>query len=130
MPSKIATELKINNSTIYKFLKRFKRTGSIENKKRKGRPPKWTTRDNDRMSILVKTNRKATMQNIWQLFNENKVITVCLDSIIVKLKGLGIVRRSLKRSEFIGRRNGMKRIKFAKTYINWTADNWKKGYIF
>ena len=53
-PSMIATKLGINNSTIYKFLKRFKQTGSIENKKRKGRPPKWTTRDNNRLSILVK----------------------------------------------------------------------------
>ena len=52
-PSMIATELGINNSTIYKFLKRFKRTGSIENKKRRGRPPKWTTRDNNHFSILV-----------------------------------------------------------------------------
>ena len=117
-PSMIATELGINNSTMYKFLKRFKRTGSIENKKRKGRPPKWTTRDNNRLSILVKKNRKATVRTLWRLFNENKVNTVCLDTIRVELKGLGMIRRSLKKSEFICRRNRIKRIRFAKTYMN------------
>ena len=104
-PSMIATELGINNSTIYKFLKRFKQTGGIENKKRKGRRLKWTTRDNNRLSILVKSNRKATVRTLWRLFNENKVNAVCLDTIRVKLKGLGMIRRSLKKSEFVCRRN-------------------------
>ena len=117
-PSMIATELGINNSTIYNFLKRFKQTGSIKNKRRKGRPPKWMTRDNNRLSILVKKNRKATLRTIWRLFNENKVNTVCLDTIRVNLKGLGMIRRSLKKSGFICRRNRIKRIKFAKTYMN------------
>ena len=124
-PSMIATELGINNSIIYSFLKRFKQTGSIENKKRKGRTPKWTTRDNNRLSILVKTNRKATVRTLWRLFNENKVNTVRLDTIRVKLKGLGMIRRSLKKSEF-SCRNRIKRIRFAKTYMKWTADDWKK----
>ena len=122
----IAAELRINNSTIYKFLKRYKQTGSIENKMRKGRPPKWTTRYNSSLSILVKKNRKATVRTLWQLFNENKVNTVCLDTIRVKLKGLGMIRRSLKKSEFISRRNRIKQIRFAKTFLNWTADDWKK----
>ena len=37
-----------------------------------------------------------------------------------------MIRRSLKKSEFICRRNRIKRIRFAKTYMNWTADDWKK----
>ena len=39
-PFVIATEFNINRSTVYKFLKRYKETESIENKGRTGRPPK------------------------------------------------------------------------------------------
>ena len=37
--------------------------------------------------------------------------------------------RSLKKSQFIGLRNCIKQIRFAKTYMNWTADDCKK-FIF
>ena len=121
-PSMIITELGINNYTIYKLLKRFKQTGSIENKKRKGRPSKWTTRDNNRLSILVKKNRKATVRTLWQLFNENKVNTVRQDTIRVKLKGLGMIRRSLKKSEFVCR-NRIKRIR----RWNWLSNTCKRN---
>ena len=119
-PFVIAAELKINWSTIYKFLKGFKETGSIEYKQRAERPPKWIKRDNNQLSVLVKKNKKATVRKIWQLFDENKTNTVCLDTIRAKLKGLGMIRRCIKKSEFICRRNFDKRIKFAKTYMKWT----------
>ena len=57
-PFVIATELNINRSTVYKFLKRYKETESIEIKGRTGRPPKWTKRDNNQLSVHVKKNKK------------------------------------------------------------------------
>ena len=126
-PSIIATELNINRSTVYKFLKRYKEMGSIENKRRTGRPPKWTKRDNNQLlSVLVKKNKKATVRTVWQLFKEERAATVCLETIRLKLRGLGLIRRCIKKFEFICRRNRIKRIKFAKTHMKWTADNWQK----
>ena len=128
-PSVIATELNINRSTVYKFLKRYKETGSIQNKGRTGRLPKWTKRDNNQLlSVPVKKNKKSTVRTIaiWRLFNEERTATVCLETIRLKLRGLGLIRRCIKKSEFICRRNRIKRIKFAKTYMKWTADDWKK----
>ena len=125
-PFVIAKELNINRSTVYKFRKRYKETGSIENKGRTERPPKWTKRDNNQLSVLVEKNKKATVRKIWRLFNEERTATVCLETIRLKLRSLGLIRRSIKKSEFICRRNRIKRIKFAKTYMKWTADDWKK----
>ena len=51
---------------------------------------------------------------------------VCLDTIGVKLRGLGLIKRCMKKSELIYQRNCIKQIKFAKTYMKWTADDWKK----
>ena len=125
-PGKIANELSISPSTVYKFLRRFKQSGSIENIRRSGRPPKWTIRDTNQFSVLVKKIKKATVRTIWRLFNENEVNTVCMDIIRLKLKDLGMVRRCIKNYEVICWRNRIKRIRFAKTYRNWTVDDWKR----
>ena len=70
-PGKIAKELSIDRSTTYKFLKRYSESGTIKNKKRNGRPPRWTTRDSNRLSKLLKVHKKANLRYIWQLFNQH-----------------------------------------------------------
>ena len=105
-------------------------TGAIENNRRIGRSPKWTKRDNNQLSVLVMKNKKATARTILRLFNENKTDTVCLDITRVELRGLGMFRRCIKKSELIYWRNHTKRIKFAKTYKKWTIDDWKRSNIF
>ena len=91
-------------------------TETIENNRRTGCSPKWTKYDNDQLSVLVKKNKKATGWTILQLFNENKTDTVCLDSTRIKLRGLIMFRRCIKKSELICWRNHTKQIKFTKTY--------------
>ena len=91
-------------------------TGTIENNRRTGRSPKWTKRDNHQLSVLLKKNKKATVRTILRLFNENKTDTLCLDTTRVELKGLGMFRRCIKKSELIYWRNHTNRIKFAKTF--------------
>ena len=51
-------------------------TGTIENNRRTGRSPKWTKRDNNHLSVLVKKNKKTTVRTILRLFNENKTDSV------------------------------------------------------
>ena len=74
-------------------------TGTIENN-RTGRSPKWTKRDNNQLSVLVK-NKKATVRTILRLFNEDKTDTVCMDTTRVELIGLGTFRKCIKKSELI-----------------------------
>ena len=49
---------------------------------------------------------------------------------MVELRGLGMFRRCIKKSELIYWRNHTKRIKFAKTYKKWTIGDWKRSNIF
>ena len=62
-----------------------------------------------------------------ELFSEKKTDTVCLDTTRVKLGGLGMFRRCIKKSELIFWRSHIKRINFAKTYMKWIVDDWKKA---
>ena len=97
-------------------------TGAIENNRRIECSPKWTKRDNNQLSVLAK-NKKATVRTILRLFDEKKTDTVCLGTTRVELRGLGMFRRCIEKSELIYLRNHTKRIKFAKTYKKWTIDN-------
>ena len=75
-PGKIAKALSINRSTTYKFLKRYNESGtiSIKNKKGSGRPPRWTTRDSNHLSKLLKVHKKKRICNISGSFLINTVI--------------------------------------------------------
>ena len=125
-PINIAKELSINPSTVYKFLKKFKSTGDIKNKPRSGRPNVWTMRDTTRLSRLIKRNKRATLKTIWRYFNEGYHKEVCLETLRRKLRKMNIVRRCVKKSEVVCRRNRIKRIEFARTHKNWITEDWKK----
>ena len=49
-------------------------TGAIENNRRTGRSPKWTKRDNNQLSVLVKKNKKATVRTILDYSMKIKLI--------------------------------------------------------
>ena len=106
-PGKIVKELSINCSTTYKFSKRYNESGTIKNKKRSGRSPRWTTRDSNRLSKLLKVHKKANLRYIWQLFNQNRDNTVSLSTIRRKVRAL-MVRRCIKKFETVCRKNRVK----------------------
>ena len=96
-PGKIAMELSIDCSTTYKFLRRYNESGTIKNNKRSGRSPRWTTRDSNRLSKLLKVHKKVNLRYIWQLFNQHRDNTVSLSTIRLKVRALGMVMRCIKK---------------------------------
>ena len=92
----ISSALHINRSTIYKFIKRYKASGSIENAPRSGRPPLWTKRDDTRLSKLLTVNKNASIPTLQRLFNENGVHTVCKATISVKVRDIENKRQKRK----------------------------------
>ena len=61
---KIADELGLASSTVHFVIKRYKDSGSTENKTRSGRPKKLTERDCRHILRNLKKDRRAILQDI------------------------------------------------------------------
>ena len=55
---------------FYGVLKRFKQGGTVENEERSGRPSFLTPRDARKLYGVVKSNRKRSLREITNIFNE------------------------------------------------------------
>ena len=60
--------------TISNIVKKYINTGSVENKKRSGRPKLVSDRDYRKLGRFVKANSRDTLSNITSKFNENREI--------------------------------------------------------
>ena len=73
---KISKLLSVSYMTISNIVKKYRNTGSVENKKRSGRPKLVSHRDYRKLERLVKANRRDSLSNITSKFNENKEIQI------------------------------------------------------
>ena len=56
--------------TIYGVLKCFKQCGTVQNEERSDRPSLLTPRDTQKLSGVVKPDRKCPLQEVTNIFNE------------------------------------------------------------
>ena len=72
--SEISKLLSVPYMTISNIVKKYRNTGSVENKKRSGRPKLESDRDYRKLECLIKANGRDTLSNITSKFNENREI--------------------------------------------------------
>ena len=78
--------LGIPRTTINSILnKKFEVHGSVENRHRSGRKPKFTVRDEVQLARVMKNNRRGTLNDITNEINEGKDSTFCL--FVLRLSG-------------------------------------------
>lgn len=70
---KIGVALKIPKSTVIDVCKKYLDTGSVENKKRSGRPSIVGERSYRKLERIVKVNRRSSLSDISSKFNEENV---------------------------------------------------------
>ena len=70
--SEISKLLSVPYMTISNIVKKYRNTGSVEKKKRSGRPKLVSDRNYRKLERLVKANRSDTLSNITSKFNENR----------------------------------------------------------
>jgi IS30 family transposase len=71
--TEVVRALEIHTPTICRFLKRYRESGSLENKRRSSRPKKLTR--------VLRGNRMASLVDITNNFNNDSQIGVCKKTI-------------------------------------------------
>ena len=127
---KIAELLAIHHSTVNRFLKRNKVTGSVEPGRSSGRPRKTDERGNRRLFRLVKENRRKSIKEICVKFNEENHVKISTRTVARRLKAVGFKKRVVKKKIVVSDVNRNRRRGWCRSRLHWTVQNYWKKVIF
>jgi transposase len=127
---KIAELLMIHHSSVYRFLKRFKVSGSLERASTSGRPKKTDDRVDRRLFRLVKENRRKSIKEICALFKEENHVEISTRTVARRLKAVGFKKRVVKKKIVISDVNKNRRRGWCRSRLHLTVDNYWKNVIF
>lgn len=118
----IVQKTQVSRTAIREIIKKYKNTGTLEDKTRSGRPPKLNKHDIKYLKNLSLRNRKKTSSELAQDIQAatgTKVTSSCVRRHLLKagLRGCVAVKKPLLR-----RGNKEKRLKYAKEHKNWTQE--------
>lgn len=121
--AKICKETKVSRSTARSIIKKERKTGSIQNKKSPGRPPKLNARDVRQLKKIVRCGRRQSLSSVTKEFNKCKPIKsqVCKKTVRKYLKAHQWVQRAAAKVPLINRTNRLRRLNFCKKMksFNW-----------
>ena len=124
---KISDVLKIPKSTVIDVVRKFLTTGSVENKPRSGRPKKIKDREFRKIERIVNCNRRSSLQDITNKYNEGAPVPVAKRTVQDHLYKHGFNRRVCKKKVFIREVNRKKRLAWCREKRRWTVHrNWNK----
>ena len=112
----ISKKLGINRSTAYRIYKKFKETGTVENKKRKGRPSKLSKKVASAIEKKIKENPTITSDELRRSLG-NKA-TVSASSIRRYRKRLGFSASKGKSFDHLSEKHKQQRLLYCKNHAN------------
>ena len=124
--AKISKILKINCSTLHYIIRKWKRRGSTSNLKRAGRPMLMTERGRRQLKSIVKSNRRSSLRNLTNQYNDGKVCQLSQKTISRNLHRLGFYARRPCKKPWISKANQRKRLEVFIRHKFWGLSNWKR----
>lgn len=128
--SDIARRLEIPRPTISSIIDRYRKRGSVENNRRKGKHATVSDRDSRKLLRLVKENRKRKLSDITALFNENRYSIVSKRTVQRSLYKQGYFRRVVRKRIRIREANIKARLSWCRGNRFKTVDNYWNRVIF
>lgn len=119
---KVAAKFEVSKTQVQKLWKKFRETGCVADRAGRGRNRATTDRDDSRIVREIKKNPCLTARSI----RENLQLNVSNKTIERRLREANFHSRLARKRPFINKRNKIKRLKFAKMYVDMPIDFWKK----
>src|SRR5215813_9171592 len=118
----IARQMNLRESTICAVINRWGGSKKYNSAHRGGRPQKLGERETRRLTLIVKRNRKATLNDIHRNLHLN------IHKVIIgrKLRNLDFRSRKPIRKPFISKKNAKARKLWSKLHLGWTLKDWKR----
>jgi len=122
----IAKRIKHSHSSGSRTLRRLKETGSVDDKKRTGRPRTTTPREDLALVRISLHNRKLTSPKLNREWMENSGVECSARTVRRRLTRAGLYGRVARKKPLLTQRHRGIRLKWAKEWKDWTLTDWHK----
>jgi transposase len=125
-PSKIAEKTNFKRDTIKSVIKKWKATGSVTNKPRKGRPRATSPREDRKIIQLATSDRRLTLHKLTKAIETDYDIDVSECTVNRRLHEANLKGRRARKKPLLTKKNIKKRLKWAREHEGWTSLDWAK----
>lgn len=120
----IARRVGCSRSAVSRNLKKLLDHGSMDNKRRSGRPRLSSQRSDAVLRRICKKSRFLTSRQLAVEWRESTGTLVSSSLVRQRLLSMGLRARRAKKKPILSRAMRLKRLQWAKTHQNWTAERW------
>lgn len=120
--NKIAKYFNVSKNGVFSICKRYEQTGLVTDAHRSG-APRATSKHQD--SLIIREIRKNPFISAPEIKNQLN-LSVSTETIKRRLKDRGVHSRVARRKPLLSKQNKVKRLNFAKKYVNMPISFWKK----
>ena len=128
--TQIAKNLSRGRSTVSNVVLKFKSTGSYQKKKRPGSKEKLSSRDQRKLAIFIKSNRRGSRKHILAACNKQSDCKTSQRILDCYKKKLELSRCIAGKNQVLGKKLRQTRIKWALQRRGLIVDNYLKQVIF
>ena len=121
----IEEELGVTADVARKVWNRFLETGTCYSKPRPGRPKILTERDTRHLKRYVTHNREMRRESLNKIISKLN-LDAHANTLRTTLYKLGLGHRIEHKRPYLLKKQKDARLAFAKTYIHWTAEEWRR----
>lgn len=122
----ISARFHVHKATIIRLCNRWASEKNVSRRPKSGRPKKTTNREERRLVRLVKADPRMTASD---LANESaNILPVSLSRWTAGriLRRARLYARRPAKKPFISKKNRSARVQFARRYLSWRAEDWKR----
>ena len=124
--TQIANRVKCSQSAVSKTLTRLKETGSVDDRKRSGRPRISNPREDRALVCISLNDRKLTSPQLKREWEETCGVVCSASTIRKRLDGAGLYGRVAKKKPLLTDRHKEIRLKWAQERVYWSLTDWHK----
>lgn len=124
--TEIAQRVKCHRTTVSRVVNKYKKTGSVHDRQRSGRPRKSTKRQDRTLRRISLGNRKLTSPQINRIWSETCNVEVCTSTVRRRLLAKGLKGCRARSKPYLTNAHRSRRLAWAKKHVQWTTEQWKK----
>lgn len=114
-----------NRRKIQRVCKKFRETGSFEDRPRTGRPPLLNERKKRTIAQILRKGEASTAESIRKEAKAHHEIEVSRDTIARTLKSFGYVARIKVKKPGLTVQQKKERLTWARNHSSWTSEDWR-----
>lgn len=118
----IAKELGCNQSTVCRILSTYDYETFTGRVNQHGRPRKTSEADDRHLAVIAKRNYDRPLADITNL----STLPISVTTATRRLKEVDLVSRYKRKKPFLSKAHKEARLEWARTYQNWTPEDWSK----